>query len=968
MRSNAVHSVQQDNKGFIWVISSNHLQRYDGHRFRTFTSGMELPEGVINAMVIDKKNRVWLQIGEKTVGWLHADDFRWHPATVQLPAHINARHPFLYLTKDDQLLLMYQQSGILGYDEKTNTLHERYNPFTLPQGWKIIMLWQDPQKNYWIGTQNGLVKYNPSTRKMSYAGNNAEDDSTIEQFRNVRVVNMFYIDKQNRKWLGSWPKETGISLKSLDPDGRIREWEPRLASVLKSMYHTVFSIIETGDGTWMYGTNLLAKIDASQNRISPLPSDMPGEYSIRYDIISQVMTDRENNLWLSTNKGLYYFNPASHVFQTRFNRLPAKDSFYTSDITAFLQTRNGDVLVSTWGNGVFTYDSTLVPASSRIFTKSNGLGEGMVWSITEDRNGSIWWGKQDGWLARYDPSTGRTMQWQVPFAEKRTIRQVVADASGNIWLGTQGGHIIFYDPGSNNWQLIHKAKGVIGRLYSSSRNEIWAATDFDGLYRIKANGGKVLSHYTEAGPSGKRINNNGVADILEYDANTMLILSNGLNILNLARDSMAYLFPGMELFNLAKDNKGRIWISSSGKIISFWMNRQGMHYSFDERDGLDNVSFNMGASITLQNGQIVFGTSHSMVLFDPEKAMNGTKKRQDLEVSALAVNDKELSVDSTLRLEALELGPGNISLRTIFTSNSFQNSMDMFYMLEDMDKDWKPAPADGELNFNYLPPGKYILKVGLPGEHNQMIALRSLPINILPPFYRTWWFYLLVSLFLLALLFILDRERMKRKEKMHKMRTDIAEKLHREVNSALGNINILSEMALLKAEDEPSKSREFVEQIQEKSGTTLTAMEDMLWAITPGNDSMEKATNRMQEFLYEINSRGGASFDMVLDEQLKKMHFDMQWRYEVFLLFKETVQGVLQAGVKNCKVHVGYDKAELGFVLHFQNTGCDMQRLNNYFQSMKLATRVKGLNARLHLVQHKSNSEIECFIPGVLNP
>jgi signal transduction histidine kinase len=82
-----------------------------------------------------------------------------------------------------------------------------------------------------------------------------------------------------------------------------------------------------------------------------------------------------------------------------------------------------------------------------------------------------------------------------------------------------------------------------------------------------------------------------------------------------------------------------------------------------------------------------------------------------------------------------------------------------------------------------------------------------------PPFWKTGWFVGLIALLAGTVLFWLDKERMQRKESMQKMRVNIAGNLHQEVNTALSNINILSEMARLKADTEPEKSKEFIEQI-----------------------------------------------------------------------------------------------------------------------------------------------------------
>ena len=80
-------------------------------------------------------------------------------------------------------------------------------------------------------------------------------------------------------------------------------------------------------------------------------------------------------------------------------------------------------------------------------------------------------------------------------------------------------------------------------------------------------------------------------------------------------------------------------------------------------------------------------------------------------------------------------------------------------------------------------------------------------IKVNAPFWKATWFYSMLALALGGLLFWLDRERMHRKEAIEKMRIDIANDLHQEVNIALNNINVLSEMANLKAFKEPKNQK-----------------------------------------------------------------------------------------------------------------------------------------------------------------
>ncbi len=78
------------------------------------------------------------------------------------------------------------------------------------------------------------------------------------------------------------------------------------------------------------------------------------------------------------------------------------------------------------------------------------------------------------------------------------------------------------------------------------------------------------------------------------------------------------------------------------------------------------------------------------------------------------------------------------------------------------------------------------------------------------------------------------------------MRSDIANNLHQEVNIALGNINILSEMANLKAVKEPQKSKEFIEQIHSKSKNMMVALDDMFWSIKRKMTAWQKPLSVLQ--------------------------------------------------------------------------------------------------------------------------
>ena len=121
-------------------------------------------------------------------------------------------------------------------------------------------------------------------------------------------------------------------------------------------------------------------------------------------------------------------------------------------------------------------------------------------------------------------------------------------------------------------------------------------------------------------------------------------------------------------------------------------------------------------------------------------------------------------------------------------------------------------------------------------------------IVVNPPFWKTWWFFCLLALLIAAVFYWLDQQRVNKLVALQNVRTEIAGNLHEEVNTTLNNINLLSEMARIKADKDVDRSKEYIDQISDKSHNMIIAMDDILWTIDPRNDSMEKSLLRMMEF------------------------------------------------------------------------------------------------------------------------
>jgi ligand-binding sensor domain-containing protein len=960
-----IGAVQQDARGFIWIAAGNTLQRYDGYHFLNFRGGTKglFPYGAIRSMQMDAKNRLWILNGDRSVGYLDPFTFRYHAVKINAPDNFDNTISALYIDNLQQVLLIYVNQGFITLNEKAGEASARYNAFTLPAGWEPTHFWQDAENNYWVGTINGLLKYNSLQHSMYYRGHQAEADSIIAALQQYTHIRTLYRDQERRFWFSC--RDPGLTIMSYDPrTGIKKQWQGTTGQAMGGVYYDLWGFTGTANHhLWMGGPGIFARVLYDQNRVLRVAPDAAGEFSIRYDQVNSLFEDREKSIWVSTNKGLFRFNPPSQLFTGFNNSLPYNNGTYVTDVTGFLQTADGNIVVSTWGNGIFRYDSNfraIAPAGTdRLVVPGNAL----IWCMLQRKNGDIWCGLQDGWLHVYEAASRKTFKMQPDAAAGRSIRQLAEDSSGNVWIGTQGGRLVKWTAGSKAFVVQQQLKGIISKLLVDSNGDLWVCTDRDGVYRLNTRANSLLAHYTATGESGRRLLMNGAADILRYDDTTIVIISNGLNILHTRTGRFSYLNGGSELYSAVKDRDGFLWITGAAGILCQHLKQPDFEFSFDARDGVYNFSFNAGVGTLLANGKIVFGTNRDLLVFDPRKLSGFNFDAAEVQVAGLSVMDKWLPVDSVMGAGALNLPYANNSVALRLSTNTFQSLFSIQYMMEGRDEAWKQANANGEINLSYLPPGQYHFVAACPnnqGGHGK--ALRLL-INVAPPFYRTWWFYSAVALALGCLLFWLDKERMKRQAALQKMRSSIAVNLHTEVSTTLGNINILSEMAKLKAITEPQKSVEFIEQLHGKSSDMIQAMDDMMWSISPENDSMAKTILRMQEYLQALNSRYGSSIEMLVDEKLNAVKADMQFRYEAFILFRESITGLAESGCTHCSIHLGVDRSQLLYTIQFSTQSCDMQKLNNLLHSRDMGKRMEAIKATLQVDMHKSNTVLTLKVP-----
>jgi len=920
--------VQQDSKGFIWIATLNGLQRYDGRRFLSFfhTPGdsSSLPNNGVNYIYIDKKDRLWMKCNENRMGYFNTSDFTFHETPVRYPQiHLRDYESRLLKDDDDNLILLFDRHVALTYDETSGAFDSTHNPFQLPPHWGPLGLLHDPvTKDYWISCDSGLVKYRAKEKLLSYRGHNVTKDPVIEALSHAIYTSMPFRDQSNCFWLLSWPWG-GPNLYRFDINTKqLIDFEPKLEAVLKG-YHESFAFKQQEDGTlWLYGGGVFVKFNEKKKEFEWVEPNLPGEFSIRYDGVRNVFEDKENNLWVSTNKGLFRFNPAGQFLHTIVNQRPGDDKKYPADVSDIYQLRNGDIITSTWGRGIFAYDKDLNPVKRDYIDQGLSKGEGMAWCIYERSNGDIWRGNQGGYLFVYNAAKKQTQKLRPPVFQTSTIRQITEDKSGNLWLGTQGGHLVKWNAATDSFSLLHKFGSIIYRLYSDWQGDIWVCTRSNGVFHLSGKDGHVIENYTGDGPVNRRLMLLQASDIIQYDDSLYLIASAAVNVLNIRTNTIRYItsengLPSNTVINIIKDRKSRLWLTLESGLCSFQM-KNNIVSTYDENDGLFTVHFNEASSCVLNDGRIAIGTSHEFVVFDPAHQDKMGLPPPPVVVSGFVLMNKALRLDSLIDLPKISLDHSQNSVIIQFTTLTYQNSYGLSYMMEGLDKDWLIKNTSQNMAvYSYLPPGDYTFKLRAENGEGVYSKITELKITVHPPFWQTWWFFCLLGLGVIAIVYWLDKQRINRIVALQKVRADIADNLHEEVNTTLNNINLLSEMARIKADKELDRSKEYIEQISSKSHNMILAMDDILWSIDPENDKIEKTLLRMMEFADVLKNLYGANIEIALDKKVKSLKPDMKTRHETFVMFKQAIAMIVQhSGGRHTLVHIDLFKNKLSIKIH----------------------------------------------------
>ncbi len=779
-----VNCIVQDKFGFMWFATKDGLNRYDGYDFNVYRNDPEdsttLRDNYVHALLEDREGRLWIGTGSG----LDLFD-REHEIFIHVLSGADERElgAVQVITQDDHGDLWL--SGTTGlvkmtFAQPATAGHGGLPPFLVNRVHEgPAWVYRDRQGLLWGAYGDG-----PSfTIDPQHAGQEALD-----------TIDLNKVASYHRGLVANGHRELSTMVEDTVRDRSYMIESSRILDCTEGPYRCR-TLYQTPLGSGGIATNF-ATVDAQGRlwfayykglfRFDPADRSMVRLMAQDDDLRSAALNsgcvyrDRNGLIWIGTKGyGVLTFDPRID----RFHTIPGPS------VGSISPTRDGQVILSYDGSFLTVFDpvhrkyTITMPASTysdhpamRTFG-SLGMGTvqdvgGTYWmnsaglvsyrpgdagpvghrmnTVTDrartardnalplfpDGDSLIWSGGDEG-LGRYDRRSDAYTYFPFPVdrgtGNGQFVNAIHRGPDGVFWLGTRSG-LLKCDPhtGACERSSMFGEDGSaidVGSILSLAEDVhdsdvLWSGTDGGGLYRMSLSTGKAVRYSTRTG------------------------------------------LPNDVIYGILSDADGQLWISTNKGICRFGPGT-GNCRNYGSRDGLQSDEFNRHAYCKLPDGTLVFGGVKGFNYFKPGELVD------DSTVSAIRITGVKLinqevdfrSADGPLHMPVyLSTGmtiPHSSNMVTFeFASMEFSapRAHRYQYKLEGFDKGWIMGGHERSAVYTNLDPGTYTFHVR--GDNRDRIwdaEGTSFRLQVLPPWWRTWWFYGLCAFVLVVAIMLYVR-------------------------------------------------------------------------------------------------------------------------------------------------------------------------------------------------------------------
>lgn len=741
---NTVSVLLQSQDGFLWAGTELGLARFDGVNFRLFDHATTpgFPDAEINCMLDAGTDGLWIGTADGLVRWKDG-------IATLLTTHDGLQGNSIrgLAQSSNGALWIWTESGLTRWDGRHLQAVPAENG--LPAG-EITSIAADGADDLWIGSSRGTAvlragHWHPGPGSADLTRSNAASLVKALSGGDILIASRSGLFLEHLGAIAPILTSTALPAEDISfldrlPDGAV--------------------VAATKSSVFLLPGKHLAGRPAASFCVS---KDLPGSR------IESMFADREDSLWIGTNRGLARISTSSDGGGPSIQLLPPTDPLSSNAIVSLLEDKEGDLWAGTETAGLHILRDTRF----RVIGSSDGLSSDATTAVVQDSRKALWIGTRNEGLNRISGGMdGKLQAANLTTANGLSSNVILALASGldgDLWVGTPDGldHIardgthsytsadglpddfirsVLVAPGNSVWigtrrgltRLDHnhfenytQADGLgsdlVGALARSADGDLWIAT-LNGLSRLHQ--GQLKNFSVADGLSSN------VITALDFTPEGILWIgtqdhglnawdgSKFLNIDALAR-SVANPLPAA-IHAVTHDDRGHLWLASDAGLTRVDLQplldcaqhaasfpcrlNTASVVNFTTADGLRSRETSSNSHPTAcrsADGKLWFTSPRGVIVVDPLH-FPANPAPPPVAIERFEVDDHEGQPGQRTRIAS-----GALRFQFDYAGLSFASPQKLRYqyMLEGFDHRWTDAGSRRTAYYTNIPPGKYTFRV-----------------------------------------------------------------------------------------------------------------------------------------------------------------------------------------------------------------------------------------------------------------
>jgi serine phosphatase RsbU (regulator of sigma subunit)/ligand-binding sensor domain-containing protein len=829
LSQSSVRDILQDSRGFLWFVTVDGLNMYDGYDFTIYRTDQgdatSISSNFLRTICEDWDGNLWIGTngeGLNRLDWKTGKFFRLRNSLSNPDSLSHDVVRDIVLGREGEIWIGTEGGGLNkmergdhdGLLKFTRYMSDAENPYSLSSD-RIYSLCYGREGILWIGTDGGgLNRFDPKTETFTIYRNDPDDPHSISNDY-IRTV---FEDSSGAIWIGTF----GGGLNRLEkegngeiPRGRFDQYRFAPGEVFGLSSDYVLTVFQDRNANLWVGTSGGGVCKMVAPGIFIQYSADPGDpFGLNNDIIYSIYQDRSGVLWFGTENGGVNKLMKNSAFLSHIRKIPNNpNSLNDNPVWSIYQERPGLLWVGTRSGGLNRLKRDKYGIRSVTHYLHNpddpfSIGHNRIRFITKDQFGTLWVGTDGGGLARMDPDmreAGKFKNYRYepenPYSiGANRVYTICQDRYGDIWIGTRGGGIsvlrmenrssgIFDnyrhdpdDPGSLSHDFVYT-------IFEDREGTVWIGTFAGGLNRFNRETRSFTSYRFDV-HDPTTICNNAILSIYEDKSGTLWLGTGGggLNKLDRVRGVFSCYrvgdgLPNDVIYGILEEEvrfggeDGVLWLSTNRGLCRFNPST-GAIKNYSEKDGLPSDEFNGNAYFKSPvSGEMFFGGIEGMVAFFPDKIKENEFVPPVVITSVLKLNKKMLLPGPVSELGELELSYKDYLFSFTFAALDFTTPRNnrYAYKMEGIHEDWIYTDSmNRRATFTTLPPGEYVFRVKGSNNDNKWNDVGvALNIVIKPPFWQTLWFKLIAGFFIVTAAGAFYRSRVKEVYLRTRMRTEL---------------------------------------------------------------------------------------------------------------------------------------------------------------------------------------------------